>query len=486
MLSIIAVTAPARRLLSQSVRAPDRRSDPHVSQQAPLAAKPGESSPSPAPGRMFVVGRVLDPTGKPVNGATVELLGRARVVVTRGAWSGSEVLLGRGKTDADGRFRIDAVRTSSVRYFFVHALVKAQVLAWADINPDAQQPEAEIRLQPAQVIHGKLVDVNGQPAAGVELRSSHFGRVNNVGQGVDLVLEGTRPEGLNAWPEPIKTDDQGRFVFKGLGRGLYANLAVDDHRYAQQLLRIAADDRGPLQEVTLSLQPPKTIEGRVVTEDTGLPLPGTVITVDVSRVSADADGRFRANASVGDRSSVNAYPPADQPYLVARAAVEWTKGLVKKQLDIKLSRGVVIRGKVTEQGTGSPLSGSSIMFVPVNGSADVESKWDAIVPSADDGSFRIVVPPGKGHLLVFGPTGDFVHEWIGRRALMEGLPGGERWYAHEIIPYDVKAGDPPQSLPATLRPGKTIRARVVGPDGLPVTDAIIITRLHIEPIKGCE
>ena len=174
------------------------------------------------------MGRVLDPAGNPVMRAAVELLGRARVVVTRGDWSSSEVLLGRGETDAEGRFRIDAARTSSVRYFFVHALVKAPMLGWAEINPDAQQPAAEVRLQPEQVIRGKLVDVNGQPAAGVELRPAHFGQVANVGQGVDVVLEGTRPEGLKAWPEPVKTDDQGRFVFKGLSRGLYVNLAVDD------------------------------------------------------------------------------------------------------------------------------------------------------------------------------------------------------------------------------------------------------------------
>jgi hypothetical protein len=226
----ITVVATGAALLTKSVRARDRIPDRDVARQLPLVAKPADTGATPALGRMFVVGRVLGPDGKPVMRANVELLGRARVVVTRGAWSGSEVLLGRGETDADGRFRIDALRTSSVRYFFVHALVKAPMLGWAEINPDAQQPTAEVRLQPERIIRGKLVDVNGQPAAGVELRPSHFGRVANVGQGVDLVLEGTRPEGLNAWPEPFKTDDQGLFVFKGLGRGLYVNLAVDDSR----------------------------------------------------------------------------------------------------------------------------------------------------------------------------------------------------------------------------------------------------------------
>ena len=216
--------------------------------------------------------------------------------------------------------------------------------------------------------------------------------------------------------------------------------------------------------------------------------PGDLCPARWSRLTSAASRLTRTagsarTRSVGDRFGVHAYPPADQPYLVATIAVEWTKGLVNKQLDIKLTRGVVISGKVMERGTGRPLSGSSILFVPVNGPAGVESKWDAIVPSAADGSFRIVVPPGKGHLLVFGPTGDYVHAVIGRRTLMEGLPGGERWYAHDIIPYDVKAGDSPHSLVAELRPGKTLRGRVVGPDGLPVTDAMIITRLHIEPIN---
>ena len=34
---------------------------------------------TPAPGRMFVVGRVLDPSGKPVAGAPVDVVGRPRV-----------------------------------------------------------------------------------------------------------------------------------------------------------------------------------------------------------------------------------------------------------------------------------------------------------------------------------------------------------------------------------------------------------------------
>ena len=111
------------------------------------------------------------------------------------------------------------------------------------------------------------------------------------------------------------------------------------------------------------------------------------------------------------------------------------------------------------------------------------SGWQAIVASQDDGSFQIAVPPGKGHLLVFGPTGDYVLGEIGSNRLYSDRPGGMRYHAHAIIPYEVKAGDPPHEVAAALRPGVTIKGRVEGPDGQTVTDGFILTTLHIEPFN---
>ena len=73
----------------------------------------------------------------------------------------------------------------------------------------------------------------------------------------------------------------------------------------------------------------------------------------------------------------------------------------------------------------------------------------------DDGSFQIAVPPGKGHLLVFGPTPDYILEEIGMRELWHGRPGGRRYYAHDIVAYGVKPGEPPRELVAAAPPGKT-------------------------------
>jgi hypothetical protein len=54
------------------------------------------------------------------------------------------VLLARGETDTDWRFRLDASRTSSVRFFNVFALTAAPGFGWAELNP-ADVPEADGR-----------------------------------------------------------------------------------------------------------------------------------------------------------------------------------------------------------------------------------------------------------------------------------------------------------------------------------------------------
>jgi hypothetical protein len=141
---------------------------------------------------------------------------------------------------------------------------------------------------------------------------------------------------------------------------------------------------------------------------------------------------------------------------------------------------VLIRGRVTEEKTNRPLAASSIQFIPVHGGDDVLSGWQAIVASQDDGSFQIAVPAGKGHLLVFGPTGDYVLGEIGSNKLFNDRSGGMRYHGHAITPYEVKAGDPPHVVSAALRPGVTIKGRVEGPDGQTITDGFILTTLRIE------
>jgi RNA polymerase sigma factor (sigma-70 family) len=442
----------------------------------------------PAPGRMTVNGRVLDPAGQPLAGALVEIVGRRRkALVASDKTLGQVVLLGRGTTDRDGRIRLDTTRSSSLRFHELYALVRNPAFGWAKLNPDAEQPGAEIFLRPEQIIRGRLVDENGQPAPRVEVRAASFGQAANVGRLAEIWAADALE--LGTWPRPVRTDGQGRFEFRGLGRGLYVTLSVRDPRFAPQGHGIASDDRdGPI-EVTLVLQPARTVEGRVVAADTGQPIPDTVVEVAGIKTRTGADGRFRASVSPPDRFNprdsfgVTVFGREGSDHLVSRAEFVWTKGAVKKEIEIKVPRGVVIRGKVMEAGTGRPLSGASVQYLAINGDRANKGDWDAGTASRDDGFFRIVVPPGRGHLRIFGPTAEYVLEVIGANMLYYGRPGGERHYAHRIVAYEVKAGDQPHEIDVALRPGKSIKGRVIDAHGQAVAHAGLLTRLYIEPFN---
>ena len=469
--------------------------DEPVKTPAGLAPRPA-TKPDSAPGRMTVTGRVLDPEGKPVKGAVVDLMGMSRT-----PWVSASVddfdftVLGLGETDGDGRFRLEAPRTSSTRYLELIALAAAPGfgLGWTYLNLNAEQPVGDIRLFTEQLVRARLVEITGRPAAGVEVRTQSISQENDKGiaEGGISFLENP-PVGARAWPRPTKTDDQGRIIIKGIGQGLSMGLTVRDPRYARQDLYIKPTGPNATKETSLALEPARIIEGRVLAADTGKPIPRAIVSAMTmveneqvrgfvtSKFQTDAEGRFQMNPIAGAEYTLGAFPTGGEPYLIAQDTLKWVKGKVKMPHDFKLTRGVTIRGKVTEQGTGHPLAGSSIQFVPARNNDKVLSGWQAIVASRDDGSFQIAVPPGKGHLLVFGPTPDFVLQEIGSNRLHDDQPGGLREHAHAIIAYQVKAGEPPQEVSPVLRRGVTIQGRVEGPDGQTVADASVLTALNID------
>ncbi len=478
----------------EPVESPAGRASPLEARSEPKLQGPARPAKGPDPsaqGRMIVAGRVLDPSGKPVANASVDVIGRPRApsVADRESMD-TQVLLGRGETDGDGRFEFDAARTASTRFFGIHALASAPGfgLGWAELNPDANKPGADIGLRPEQVIRGKLVDLSGQPAAGVELRITSVGRPTNIGTFDGVSLWDGRLEGMRVWPRPVTTDQEGRFTLVGIGRDLTVSLEARDLRFARQAIRVQTDaGQGP-KEATLALQPATIIEGRVLAADTGESIPGAVVEVTASqgefggmqatRFLADDRGRFTANPLAGNYFRLSAYPPDGQPYLVPEVRFAWTKGAVKRVMDVKLPRGVLIRGKVTVGEAGEPMSGASVQYIAAKRPDNILGGWQTVVASKDGGLYQIVVPPGKGYLFVYGPTADYVLESIGGRTIHNGQPGGERHYAHDIIPYEVQAADPPHEIHSALRPGKTVKGRLVGPGGQTVDKAEIIAILH--------
>jgi RNA polymerase sigma factor (sigma-70 family) len=468
--------------------------------QPQAATKPDQAAPRPAPGRMFVVGRVLDPQGKPVPNATVMASARSKTI---GASIGLEALssepIGQASSDGSGRFRVDTPRISSSSYdqFSAIAVAPGYGVGCAELDPDVTEPFAEIRLRPEQVIRGRLFDIAGQPAQGVKVsvwsirRPLHRVVLDPARERSDgPSYRWARANDMPAWPKPATTDAEGRFTLHGVGRGLQVSLAVIDPRFAMQMIDWNNDAGPGAMPLTMALQPARIINGRVSYADTGKPVHHALIIVWTPEGTAphpinletDADGRFRVNPTPGDRLSIMAAPPDGQPYLSAYAPFSWSKGTVESSLKLALPRGVLIRGKVTQEGSGKPVAGATVMFVRAG--ASLASRSNGLSRPAEtrpDGSFQLAVVPQPGHLAIQAPSDQYVLREMGYDLFFQGRGGGPRLYSHAFIACDPKPASSGLEIGVALRPGVTLHGRVVGPDGQAVEDAWMISRCILKP-----
>src|SRR5262249_36735266 len=118
-------------------------------------------------------GLVLDAEGKPVAGAEVALLGEPKSNPPGNIGLGGKPLA-QGRADGDGRFRLSASRAALADYrtAYVIAGKAGHGLAWARADLKAPSAEISVRLAPEKVVRGRLIDVQGQPAAGVRVSVS--------------------------------------------------------------------------------------------------------------------------------------------------------------------------------------------------------------------------------------------------------------------------------------------------------------------------
>ncbi len=489
-----------RRWISRSHLGKPGRAQATPAAQA--SARPDDTTQRPAPGRMLVSGRVLDPQGKPVPHAMTMVYAAIKQPGS-GGMQYEKMLptaIGQASSDGSGRFLIDAPRTSSSRHHYVGvvALAPGHGASWATFDPDADQPIADISLRPEQVIQGRLFDLSGRPVQGVTVSVTSIRHILQQGRNTNLepmfgsdgpIFAWSHVHDFPAWPKPATSDAEGRYTIRGAGRDLRIDLIINDPRFAQQRIQVETDGASGSKPLTAALEPARVFRGRVTDADTGKPIPHAHVVVMSYRgnagihndFEADADGRFSANPVSADRFEVSAVAPEGQPYLRAFRLITWPKGAIEYPIDLALHRGVVIRGKVTEEGTGKPVAGARISYGARRTVENQSGTSNGLTASGSDGSFQVAVLPSPGCLVVLGPSDDYVLREIGTDMVFQGKPGGRRFYVHAFLACDPKPASESLDVNVVLRPGMTMHGQVVGPDGQPVQDAWMISRVFIAP-----
>ena len=242
----------------------------------------------------------------------------------------------------------------------------------------------------------------------------------------------------------------------------------------------------------MTIVPAQAIEVRVVRADDGKPMaggvgqhPGRAVGPDSTRQIVGATGRRsgpRADRPLAGRllSRLRLSPARASPTSPERAYLDWPKGAVQQSVEVKLKRGVVVHGKLTEEPSGAPVAGAGISYYQRhrNNPTYLDSLDQIDAVSRPDGTFTMVVPAGPGDVLVRGPSADYLHVSTSWDELGTGIHPSFPMYPDAVAHLDHPPDETAHDLAVKLRRGMTVQGRVIGPDGKPIAEAFAFGRSY--------
>jgi beta-lactamase regulating signal transducer with metallopeptidase domain len=351
------------------------------------------------------------------------------------------------------------------------------------------------------------------------------------------------PGGLAFWPETVTTDSQGRCTLHGIGRDVGAGVQVRDRRYALQALDIPATKGAKAGELTRILRQARFLEGTVTDSRTGKPIPfarlhvpspgsgnglagvflanlygagdldwkgrkvdnngrtffiralgagGSPDALPAIDARADKHGRFRISLHVAGGYSLNVSAPDGKPYFTRAQQVGWPRAAARQSVKVALVRGVWVRGKVIETPANKPVANARVDFWPVGLRPLPGVTLPSTLNTAADGTFKVLVPPGRWHLLFNGASADYVFQKFPAAKLVDKQPlrvslgngtvatvdaADKKHFLHPDgwATVDLKPGSASQEVAVKFHK-KVIKGKLVGPDGKPVAQALLIYR----------
>ena len=481
-------------------------------------AKPSKRSNASQDESTTIRTTVLLPDGSVAEATHVALLGYSRELK-------QDTVFASGTTSKTG----ECTLTSNVKFGsaesdkFLVARKDGLAIGWKLVTPsDLESADPiTVNLHEAGVIKGRLIDIEGQPAVGeklqVKLVFNPDAERESIGANVSFysTIEKLKNNTPQAWIQPVITDQEGRFELIGVpkGFGVYATL-YDSEKFAPQGIALNTgqpeqrkqSDRTyrslvknvkPSEETVFTLPPAKVITGKITYEDTGEPVPNTKISIWASQEefgsmspisgTTDADGKYRMLPKPGIRFGVSAFPPSGTAYMGREAeTLVWENADTKRNVDIKLPRVTLVKGRVIEKGTGKPVDDATITFEgsSKNAPKNVITGWQATQKTNAEGKFTFAVPQGHGTLTVRKMNSPYVLQTMDSRKMISDKPGGSRFYANAFHKMKIEKGTDAIEAEIEVLPGKTVRGVIVDQDGNSVEEVNIVTRLKSWDLAG--
>jgi Sigma-70, region 4 len=474
----------------------------------------------PPAGNVVVTGRVLDPDGKSIAGARLYYPRWPKTWDAFRTDPGEIENLERGVTGPDGRFRVElpAAQIRPDRKLSLVAAAPGYGVDGAELSKD-KPAQLTLRLVKDQPIDGKILNTEGRPLSGVEV----------IVQGVLAFPQERLDEFLETWKRDQRstnwmnakslhlpgkritqsfiTDKNGRFRIAGVGTERAVPLLIRAPAIAQAAILVVTRDgidpipydravqnrqmpqdpnvppilRGP--KFTYVATPGRTIMGTVREAGSLEPSPRIVVTAYGSlgsgfRAVSDIHGKFEITGLPKRKTyRLHATPDANNSLMRRDVEVADAAGQNPIHVDIELTRGVALSGRLIDKVTGKGVRGF-VQFTRGNLFEQESPTKNWTESRTDDaGSFHLQVLPGKGVLwgqassVPCGVDGKPVQLY---RRVRLGSGDPRMLAANFYEKLDVPEGASSLTRDLYVDPGKTVKVHVQDPDGKPLSGTMVV------------
>jgi RNA polymerase sigma factor (sigma-70 family) len=389
------------------------------------AAKPADTT--------TIRGKVVGPDGKTFAGAKLSLDGEKDL----------------GVSAADGTFAVQAPAEilNGRGIWALLASAKGYAPGWVHLPTESE--DITLRLAKDDVpIQGRIVDLQGQPLAGVKVEIAML-VADNIGELLGLV----RPPPPNPGDDIRKqlerhislkpsvvgrmasatTDAEGRFRLDGVGRDRYVGLRLKGSTIRQTLVQVTTMEplpplpsgrprRSPLPATfEFSVAPGRILRGVVREKGTGLPIAGARVLYEESMQSTtDAQGRYEITG-LPKKAKIEVHvcaPP--ETHFSTSTEVADQPGLGPLEANFELLRGISVHGRVIDAATKKPIKamllyralGPNPYIRSAPGGDRVNGFFTARVRPKYDGSFTVAVLPGPGAIFIMAEGGGYAGAFV--------------------------------------------------------------------------